>query len=273
MEHKRRCSRGLRWWVAVLLGDLTAALRCDAESLRRARNQGDPHGEAMNLHTLSEIACLRGRHAEAVDLAQQSLAVQQRIGVLHADTVTDLGLAQHLGGDAAAAAASFARARAALDPQQPGTEHTHLAYCEALFAFDHGRLDEAGALCDAALAGLAHGGQPAFAGAVALLQARLALARHDLPAAARLVLAARRQAQQRRALPGELAAAVHAAHWLQQAGQPGLQSALLQWLAPQSQRLPHDLQRWAQVMRGAAAARASDATADAAWAALTRAAA
>lgn len=255
------------------LGELAAAQRCYAESLRRARNEGDPHGEAMNLHTLCEIAGLRGRHAEAVDLAQQSLAVQQRIGVLHADTVTDLGLAQHLAGDASAAAASFARARAALDPQQPGTEHTHLAYCEALFAFDQGRLDQAAALCAEALAGLAHGGQPAFAGAVALLQARLALARQDMSAAARLVLAARRQAQQRRALPAELAAAVHAAHWLQQAGQPALQWALLQWLAPQSSRLPHDLHGWLQAMRDAAAAPAAIATVDAAWAALGQAAA
>lgn len=256
------------------LGDLDAAQRCYAQSLRRARDEGDPHGEAMNLHTLGEIACLRGQHAEAAALLRQSLDVQQRIGVLHVDTITDLGLALHLGGDAAGAAASFARARAALDPQQRGSEHTHLAYCEAVAAFDHGRLDQAAALCDAALQGLAQGGQPAFAGAVALLQSRLALARGDLGAAARLVLAARRQAQQRRALPAELAAAVHAAHWLLQAREPALQWALLQWLAPQSHRLPHDLRDWSQTMRGAATPPPADtpAGADAAWAMLARAA-
>ena len=92
-----------------------------------------------------------------------------------------------------------------------------------------------------------------------------------------LVLAARRQAQQRRALPAELAAAVHAAHWLQLAGQPALQWALLQWLAPQAHRLPHDLRGWAHGMRAAATPPTADttagATADAAWAALPRAAA
>jgi DNA-binding SARP family transcriptional activator len=258
------------------LGDLAAAQRCYAQSLRRARDEGDPHGEAMNLHTLAEIACLRGRHAESAALAQQSLDLQQRIGVLHVDTITDLGLAQHLGGDAAGAAASFARARAALDPRQPGTEHTHLAYCEAVAAFDQGRLDAAAALCGEALRGLDHGGQPAFAGAVALLQSRLALAAipPNLPAAARLVLAALQQAQQRRAFPAELAAAVHAAHWLQCSGQPALQHALLQSLAPQADRLPHDLACWAAAQQAAldVARHAHGATPAQAWAALTAAA-
>jgi predicted ATPase len=258
------------------LGDLVAAQRCYAQSLRRARGEHDPHGEAMNLHTLAEIACLRGRYAESAALAQQSLDLQQRIGVLHVDTITDLGLAQHSGGDAAGAAASFARARAALDPRQAGTEHTHLAYCEALAAFDQGRLEAAAALCDEALRGLGHGGQPAFAGAVALLQARLALAAvaPDLPAAARLVLAALQQAQQRRAIPAELAAVVHAAHWLQCSGQPLLQHALLQSLAPQADRLPHDLARWAAAQQAAlgGAVRADTATPAQAWAALSAAA-
>ncbi len=258
------------------LGELAAAQRCYAESLRRARQEGDPHGEAMNLHTLAEIACLRGRHAESAALAQQSLDVQQRIGVLHADTITDLGLARHLGGDAAGAAASFAWARATLDPRQPGTEHTHLAYCEAVVALDQRRLDDAAALCAAALRGLDHGGQPAFAGAVALLQARLALVAEpsDLPAAARLVLSALRQARQRRAVPAEMAATVHAAHWLHCSGQSALQHALLQSLVPHVDRLPHDLRCWAADQQAAldGTVLVATATPAAAWAALSAAA-
>ena len=258
------------------LGELAAAQRCYAESLRRARSEGDPHGEAMNLHTLSELACLRGRYADAAALAQQSLAVQQRIGVLHVDTITDLALAQHLGGDAAAAADSFARARAALNPQQPGTEHTHLAYCEALAAFDHGDLAQAATLCQQALDGLGHGGQPAFAGAVALLQSRLALARHEQPAAARLILAARQQALQRQAVPAQLDATVHAAHWLQCSGQVVAQQALLLQVQDQADRLPHSQRRWAAAMLAAlpAAAVAADVlpTPKAAWALLEQAA-
>jgi predicted ATPase/DNA-binding SARP family transcriptional activator len=256
------------------LGELAAAQRCYAESLRRARAEGDPHGEAMNLHTLSELACQRGRHADAVALAAQSLQVQQRIGVLHVDTITDLGLAQHLGGDAAAAAASFARARAALDPHRPGTEHTHLAYCEALAAFDRGDLAATAKLCEQALRGLQQGGQPAFAAAVALLQSRLALARQQLAEAARLILAARQQALQRQALPAELAAAVHAAHWLQCSAQPRLQRGLLLWVAERSDRLPHDQRRWAAAMLAAlppGAGPDAESVVSAAWDALQQA--
>lgn len=230
------------------LGQVAAAQRCYAESLRRARAEGDAMGEAMNLHTLAELALLRGRPAEAVALLHDSLALQARHGAVHADALADMGLAQYRAGDPAAAQASFDQAAALLQPPRPGTEHTVLACARAWVALAEGRLDEAAAQCQAAERGLALGGQPAEAITIALLRARIALGRGQAAAAAALIAQAGAQALRRRALPAQLAVAVHLGEWLAAQGRHAAAGAVLEQALARPE-LAHELRQRARRLR------------------------
>ena len=238
------------------MGQVAAAHRCYAESLRRARAEGDAMGQAMNLHTLAELALLRGRAAEAVALLTESLALQEQHGSVHADALSDLGLAQHQAGQPQAAQASFARAAALLQPPRAGTEHTVLGCARAWVALDAGRPDEAAAHCQAAEDGLALGGQPAHRITIALLRARLALLAGQAPRAAGLIAQAGADALRRRNLPAQLSVAVHVGEWLR-AQQHLAAAADVLDAALARPELPHELRQRARRLRPAGARRAT----------------
>lgn len=211
-------------------GHYDASFRCYQESLEQARTQGDAHGVAMNLNALAEVAVQTGRPQEAVRLNRQSLDTVAALGLQNIDTLTNLAHAQRLAGQVAEALASFEQARAALDPQTRGTEHTYLAYHHALARMALGDTERAEALVREAIAGLALGGQPMLAIGIGLLQARLAQGRGRLAEARALVREAAADATARRLPPWQLAALLQQAELWLVAGDPGARSRAGAWL-------------------------------------------
>ena len=66
--------------LAVAAGDLDAAEAYFEESLARARGVDDVWGAARAQASQATLAELRGEHDAAIALAQETLAIQERIG-------------------------------------------------------------------------------------------------------------------------------------------------------------------------------------------------